>query len=54
MTADRGSCLGYVRLVGRRRAEARLKEPIVSISRLYEEALAQSSRFRAMCDRMCH
>src|SRR5258708_6308052 len=29
--ADRGSYLGYVRLVGRRRAEARLDEPIVSI-----------------------
>ncbi|MEO6214363.1 MAG: methyltransferase domain-containing protein, partial [Vicinamibacterales bacterium] len=29
--ADRGSYLGYVRLVGRRRAEARLDDPIVSI-----------------------
>ena len=28
---DRGSYLGYVRLLGRRRAEARLDEPIVSI-----------------------
>ena len=33
--ADRGSYLGYVRLVGRRRAEARLEEPIVSISTEY-------------------
>lgn len=33
--ADRGSYLGYVRLVGRRRAEARLDEPIVSISSEY-------------------
>ena len=31
LEADRGSYLGYVRLVGRRRAEARLDEPIVSI-----------------------
>ena len=33
--ADRGSYLGYVRLVGRRRADARLDEPIVSISSEY-------------------
>lgn len=33
--ADRGNYLGYVRLVGRRRAEARLDEPIVSISSEY-------------------
>lgn len=31
LEADRGACLGYVRLVGRRRADARLEEPIVSI-----------------------
>ncbi len=31
LEADRGSYLGYVRLVGRRRADARLDEPIVSI-----------------------
>jgi len=33
--ADRGSHLGYVRLVGRRRAAARLDEPIVSVSSEY-------------------
>lgn len=33
--ADRGRYLGYVRVVGRRRAEARLDEPIVSISSEY-------------------
>jgi cyclopropane fatty-acyl-phospholipid synthase-like methyltransferase len=33
--ADRGSYLGYVRLVGRRRAEARLEEPILSLSSEY-------------------
>ncbi len=33
--ADRGRYLGYVRLVGRRRAEARLDEPIVSLSSEY-------------------
>jgi cyclopropane fatty-acyl-phospholipid synthase-like methyltransferase len=33
--ADRGRYLGYVRLVGRRRVEARLDEPIASISRAY-------------------
>jgi len=32
---DRGRYLGYVRLVGRRRAEARLDEPIVSVSSDY-------------------
>jgi len=31
LEADRGSYLGYVRLVGRRRGEARLDEPIVSV-----------------------
>ena len=33
--ADRGRCLGYVRLVGRRRAQARLEDPIVSIPTQY-------------------
>jgi SAM-dependent methyltransferase len=33
--ADRGRNLGYVRAVGRRRADARLDEPIVSISKEY-------------------
>jgi cyclopropane fatty-acyl-phospholipid synthase-like methyltransferase len=31
LEADRGRYLGYVRLVGRRRAEARLEEPVVSV-----------------------
>ena len=35
LEADRGNFLGYVRLVGRRRAEANLEEPIVSIPRQY-------------------
>ena len=35
LEADRGSYLGYVRLVGRRRADARLDEPIVSIPGAY-------------------
>ncbi len=35
--ADRGSYLGYVRLVGRRRAEARLEQPIASISSAYSK-----------------
>jgi cyclopropane fatty-acyl-phospholipid synthase-like methyltransferase len=35
LEADRGSYLGYVRLVGRRRADARLDEPIVSVPREY-------------------
>ena len=36
--ADRGRYLGYVRLVGRRRLEARLDEPIVSIPSVYTKA----------------
>ncbi len=35
--ADRGSHLGYVRLVGRRRIEAQLEEPIVSIPAQYSK-----------------
>jgi cyclopropane fatty-acyl-phospholipid synthase-like methyltransferase len=35
--ADRGANLGYVRLVGRRRADARLDEPIVSIPSDYSK-----------------
>jgi hypothetical protein len=37
LEADRGSYLGYVRLVGRRRVEARLDEPIVSIPSEYRK-----------------
>ena len=33
--ADRGSYLGYVRLVARRRADAQLEEPIASIPAQY-------------------
>jgi hypothetical protein len=33
--ADRGACLGYVRAVGRRRADARLDEPVLSLSTEY-------------------
>lgn len=35
LEADRGNYLGYVRLVGRRRVEANLEEPIVSIPMQY-------------------
>ena len=35
LEADRGSYLGYVRVVGRRRADARLDEPIVSVPMEY-------------------
>ncbi|MGI9076938.1 MAG: SAM-dependent methyltransferase [Gemmatimonadaceae bacterium] len=35
LEADRGSYLGYVRLVGRRRADAELEEPIVSVPEQY-------------------
>jgi SAM-dependent methyltransferase len=45
LEADRGSYLGYVRLVGRRRAEARLDEPIVSIPGEYaKKSLLRSSK----------
>jgi Methyltransferase domain len=33
--ADRGQCLGYVRAVGRRRADVKLDEPIVSMPAQY-------------------
>jgi hypothetical protein len=33
--ADRGSYLGYVRVVGRRRAETKLDQPIVSMPTEY-------------------
>jgi len=36
--ADRGRYLGYVRVVGRRRADAKLEEPVVSISTQYARA----------------
>jgi ubiquinone/menaquinone biosynthesis C-methylase UbiE len=35
LEADRGRCLGYVRLVGRRRGQAKLEDPIVSIPPQY-------------------
>jgi SAM-dependent methyltransferase len=35
LEADRGTYLGYVRLVGRRRAEAKLDEPIVFVPTAY-------------------
>ncbi len=37
LEADRGSYLGYVRAVGRRRTGARLEEPIVSVSSEYSK-----------------
>ena len=36
LEADSGSHLGYVRVVGRRRAETQLSEPIVSVPTQYE------------------
>lgn len=33
--ADRGNCLGYIRVVGRRRIDSRLEEPVLSIPRHY-------------------
>ena len=43
--ADRGRHLGYVRAVGRRRPEAKLDEPIVSISTVYTQTpLLRGSR----------
>ena len=43
--ADRGTYLGYVRLAGRRLADARLDEPIVSVSREYaKKPLLRSSQ----------
>jgi len=42
---DRGRYLGYVRAVGRRRAEAKLEEPIVSIPTQYtKKALLRNDR----------
>ncbi|QEL19602.1 SAM-dependent methyltransferase [Limnoglobus roseus] len=38
LEADRGETLGYVRLVGRRRADAKLEEPIVSVPAEYTRA----------------
>ena len=44
LEADRGRYLGYVRLVGRRRTDARLDEPIVSIPSKYaKKPLLRSS-----------
>jgi SAM-dependent methyltransferase len=37
LEADRGNYLGYVRVVGRRRLEAKLDEPIVSLPSHYEK-----------------
>ncbi len=38
LEADRGRYLGYVRLVGRKRADAQLQEPIVSVPADYKKA----------------
>ena len=38
LEADRGSYLGYVRLVGRRRADAVLNDPVVSVPVEYRKA----------------
>ena len=50
--ADRGTYLGYVRLAGRRLADARLDEPIVSVSTEYaKKPLLRSSQESATTDR---
>lgn len=36
LEADRGELLGYVRAVGRRRPDAELEEPIISVPTRYE------------------
>jgi cyclopropane fatty-acyl-phospholipid synthase-like methyltransferase len=38
LKADRGSYLGYVRVVGRRRADVQLQEPVVSVPTQYVKA----------------
>lgn len=44
LNADRGSCLGYVRVVGRRRSDARLDDPVVSVPTEYtKQPLLRSS-----------
>ncbi len=44
LEADRGSYLGYVRLVGRRRADAQLDQPVVSVPMQYaKKPLLRSS-----------
>jgi hypothetical protein len=49
--ADRGTYLGYVRLAGRRLADARLEEPIVSVPREYaKKPLLRSSQESAATD----
>ncbi|HWJ48742.1 MAG TPA: hypothetical protein VNS62_13895 [Candidatus Udaeobacter sp.] len=35
LEADRGICLGYVRLVGRRNRQAKVTDPIVSLPAQY-------------------
>jgi hypothetical protein len=35
LEADQGRCLGYVRVVGRRRGEVKLADPIVSVATEY-------------------
>jgi cyclopropane fatty-acyl-phospholipid synthase-like methyltransferase len=39
LEADAGKCLGYVRVVGRRRAETQLLEPLLSIPAEYKKKL---------------
>lgn len=38
LEADRGRCLGYVRVIGRRRMDAHLEEPIASVPTTYTPA----------------
>ena len=44
LEADRGRYLGYVRLVGRRPADIKLEEPIVSVPKQYSKKPLLRSR----------
>ena len=48
LEADAGSHLGYVRVVGRRRAEAQLSEPIVSVPAHYRRSRCSAARNRIL------
>lgn len=38
LKADHGRCLGYIRAIGRRKSEAKLEPPIVSMPSEYRQA----------------
>lgn len=49
--ADRGGCLGYVRVVGRRRRDAKLDEPVVAVATTYGQQPMLRARRRASLGR---